>query len=167
MLTELDKRVEGARFDFSIPTATDAQVAAALESLERAAGALQAELESLDWRTRHILDVKIAEHLSDLEARSARGGFRRRLTDESMALSVLINSMLRQSPRPKAKRGAPPKKLNNRVAEIVRDVMVTHGQEPMVEGGSAALATTATLRELGILAAQTARHPLRRAKTTR
>lgn len=165
MLIELDKRVEYARFDLSIPVASDAQVWAALESLSRAAAGLHTELASLDWRTRHILDEKIVRHLSDLD--TGPSSLRSRLTEGAMALSVLINSMLRQSGRPKTRRGAPVKKLNNAVPVIVREVMAKHGQEPMAQGGSAAIATAAILRELGVLASVTVRHPLRRAKTQR
>ena len=155
MLAELDKRVEYARFDLSIPMATDAQVVAALESVARAAAGLHAELKGLDWRTRHILDEKIARHLPDLE--------RIRLTKEAMALSVLVHSVLRQSPRPMTRRGPPVKMLNNAVARIVREIMVEHG----AKDGSAAVATTAILRELGgWLAADPARQPLRRAAKT-
>lgn len=164
MLTELDKRVERARFDTGIPMPTDAQVAAALESVRRAAAGLHAELKALDWRTGHILDDRIARHLSDLETGPRR--LRERLTNEAMAISVLIHSMLRNF---KPRRSGPPlKRLNNAVAVIVREIMAKHGQQPMVEGGAVAIATEATLRELGVLASVTARHSLRRAaKTTR
>ncbi len=164
MLTELDHRVTGARFDAGIPKPTAPQMVAALESIRQAAARLHSELKGLDWWTGHLLDAKIAEHLSDLETGPRR--LREKLAQETMAISVLINAMLRDAPKPK-RTGARLKRLNNAVALIVREIMVKHGQEPMTEGGSVALATKVTLQELGVLASVTARHPLRRTKTTR
>ncbi len=158
MLAELDRRVEGARFDAGIPVPTSAQIVAALERLRQAAVQLHTELETLDWVTGHLLDEQIRRYLSDLQ-RSPEN-FRARIEDETMALGVLINAILRDAP--KTKRGPRGNRLANSVAEIVRKIMVANGREP-TQGGSAAVATEAVQRELGILYADTPRHSIRRA----
>jgi hypothetical protein len=163
MLAELDTLVASARFDDGIPKPTLAQIVAALESLEQAAAKLWAELDGLDAWTGSMLDTQILQHLQHGEASPRR--FRDSLERDSMKLTILIRSLLRQ-PRPKTKLGARIKTLNLRVAEIVREIMLKHGRQPLSEGGSLAVATTAVLQELGVLASVTARHTLRRAAKT-